>query len=42
MKSERPAGRGGGSRFVSELEEKGISHVQMSGLIADVIVELIS
>jgi predicted Fe-Mo cluster-binding NifX family protein len=31
-----------GSRFVSELEEKGIDHVQMSGLIADVIVELIS
>ena len=31
-----------GSRFVSELEEKGIGHAQMSGLIADVIVELIS
>ena len=30
-----------GSRFVSELEEKGIGHAQMSGLIADVIVELI-
>ena len=31
-----------GSRFVSELEEKGIGHAQMSGLIADAIVELIS
>ena len=29
-----------GNRFISELEEKGIRHVQMSGLISDVIVEL--
>ena len=31
-----------GSRFVSELEERGISHALMSGLVSEVIVELIS
>lgn len=31
-----------GNRFISELEERGISHVQMSGFISDVIVKLIS
>ena len=31
-----------GNRFISELEERGIGHARMSGLISDVIVELIS
>jgi hypothetical protein len=31
-----------GNRFIPELEERVIIHVQMSGLISDVIVELIS
>jgi predicted Fe-Mo cluster-binding NifX family protein len=31
-----------GNRFISELGERGIRHVQVSGLIAGVIVELTS
>ena len=31
-----------GNRFVSELEERGISHSLVSGMIADVIMELTS
>jgi len=31
-----------GSRFISELEERGIHHALMSGLVSGVIAELIS
>lgn len=30
-----------GSRFISELEERGIDHARVSGLISDVVAELI-